>query len=334
MISANSLQHAILVLDQRLRPVFDRPERWLQVAVRLVMVLLALALAHAVASLAWSVFLGRATLPVKPLPAATSANASGGAALDYAAIGDWHLFGRADPPRAAAPPPPPPPSPPPPMTPLNLRLVGLFFAEQGASAALALIAEGDGAESAYRIGAALPGGARLERIERDQVVVSRQGHQETLRLPRLDEAGTLTNSRPASAPKLLNRVPAPSPDEAAPDATGPVIDASAIADRLRGEIGARPQALQDVAFASPYLRDGQFIGFRLRPGRDRQLFQQLGLSGGDVLVEVNGTRLNSPTQGLALLQELMSAERLEVRILRNGTEIPLTFSLSGAPPVR
>ncbi len=334
MISANSLQHAILVLDQRLRPVFDRPERWLQVAVRLVMVLLALALAHAVASLAWSVFLGRATLPVKPLPAATSANASGGAALDYAAIGDWHLFGRADPPRSAAPSAPPVPPPPPPMTPLNLRLVGLFFAEQGANAALALIAEGDGAESAYRIGAALPGGARLERIERDQVVVSRQGHQETLRLPRLDEAGTLTNSRPASAPKLLNRAPAPSPDEAAPDATGPVIDASAIADRLRGEIGARPQALQDVAFASPYLRDGQFIGFRLRPGRDRQLFQQLGLSGGDVLVEVNGTRLNSPSQGLALLQELMSAERLELRILRNGSEIPLTFSLSGAPPVR
>jgi general secretion pathway protein C len=87
--------------------------------------------------------------------------------------------------------------------------------------------------------------------------------------------------------------------------------------------------LEDVAFASPYILNGQFLGFRLRPGRDRQLMQQLGLSNGDVITEVNGSRLNNPMQGFAMLQELTRAERISVRVLRNGAEIPLAFSLGG-----
>ncbi|HSA46543.1 MAG TPA: hypothetical protein P5552_08575, partial [Candidatus Competibacteraceae bacterium] len=109
-----------------------------------------------------------------------------------------------------------------------------------------------------------------------------------------------------------------------------VIDASAVAERLRGEVASRPQALEEIAFASPYVQNGQFMGFRLRPGRDRSLFQQLGLNGGDVLTEINGTRLSSPAQGLAILQELMSASRIDVRVLRNGAEVPLTFTLDGS----
>ena len=108
-----------------------------------------------------------------------------------------------------------------------------------------------------------------------------------------------------------------------------VIDATAVVSRLRGEVTTRPRALEDIAFASPYLQNGQFIGFRLRPGRDRQLFQQLGLNGGDVLTEINGSRLNSPAQGLTALQEVLNAGQINVRILRNGAEIPLTFSLGG-----
>ncbi len=111
-----------------------------------------------------------------------------------------------------------------------------------------------------------------------------------------------------------------------------MIDASAVAERLRGEVMTRPQALEDIAFASPYVQNGQFIGFRLRQGRDQKLLRQLGLNSGDVVTEINGSRLNSPAQGLTLLQEVLSADRINVRVLRNGAEIPLTFSLSGQTP--
>ena len=111
-----------------------------------------------------------------------------------------------------------------------------------------------------------------------------------------------------------------------------MIDASAIAQRLRGEMATRPQALEDVAFASSYVQNGQFVGFRLRPGRDQQLLRQLGLNSGDVITEINGSRLNNPMQGFSVLQEVMSADQVSVRVLRSGAEIPLTFSLSSPLP--
>ena len=41
--------------------------------------------------------------------------------------------------------------------------------------------------------------------------------------------------------------------------------------------------------------------------------------------DVNGTRLNDPATGFALLQELVNADQFTVQVLRNGNEIPFTF---------
>lgn len=107
------------------------------------------------------------------------------------------------------------------------------------------------------------------------------------------------------------------------------IDVTSVASRLRGAAGSGPGTLEEIAFASPYIREGQFLGFRLRPGRDRELMQKLGLSNGDVITEINGSRLHNPMQGFIALRELMDAKQVNVRVLRNGAEIPLAFSLSG-----
>ncbi|MCB1767020.1 MAG: hypothetical protein KDJ22_13330, partial [Candidatus Competibacteraceae bacterium] len=199
------------------------------------------------------------------------------------------------------------------------------FTERNQGSALALIADGNSLERGYRIGDPLPGGARLERIERDQVVVSRNGREELIKLPKLDDPNRPVVAPEPPEPPMPVEEPGPTTFNA-PQA----IDASDIAGRLRGEASSRSQALEDIAFASPYVQNGRFVGFRLRPGRDRRIFQQLGLNGGDVLTEINGMRLSSPAQGLALLQELINASQIDVRVLRNGAEVPLTFTLDGS----
>jgi general secretion pathway protein C len=302
-----------------------RPELGQRLAVTVVTIALVIALARSLAALTLAVLLGQLSPSsglTPPVPNSAAGRTTSVQSADDVAIAGWHLFGRAETSRPVK-----APLAVVPVTPLNLRLVGVFFAERGSDRALALIAEGSGIERGYRIGEALPGGARLEQILRDRVIVSRNGRQEAINLPKLDESGQVLV--PTTAPPET-----PGEPEFDPSASGapPIIDASAIAGRLRGEIAARPQALEDIAFASPYMQNGQFVGFRLRPGRDRQIFQQLGLNGGDVLTEINGTRINSPAQGLMMLQELMSASQLEVRVLRNGAEIPLTFSLDGPFP--
>ena len=315
----NSARRFLLATAKRIWLALSHYEAWQRPAVTVVTVILVLALAHSLAGLTMAVLSGQSSPVGTPAPAQSSAHRANGIQPDAdAVIAGWHLFGRVE---TGQPPPPVPAAIP--VTPLNLRLAGVFFAERSNQQALALIAEGGGLERGYRVGELLPGGARLEQVQRDHVLVSRNDQQEALYLPKLNESGR------APAPLMI---PAAAEPESSPEAAVQVIDASAIASRLRGEIATRPQALEDIAFASPYLQNGQFVGFRLRPGRDRQLFQQLGFTGGDVLTEINGTRLNSAAQGLMMLQELTSATRIDVRVLRNGAEVPLTFSLNGSAP--
>lgn len=323
----NFIPRTLPAWAHRLQRSLPRSETGLRIAVVAVNALLVIALAHALAGLTLAVLTGGSSSLTRLNPGSGPVIHRGSMpqpSADVAAISAWHLFGKAEANRPAPPPPVVIP-----VTPLNLRLVGIFFAERVGNWALALIADGNSLERGYRMGEALPGGARLERIERDQVIVSRNGREEVLKLPKLDDP-----NRPVVAPApLILPEPAvePAPEPGPTTFNAPqVIDASAIAERLRGEVASRPQALEDIAFASPYVQNGQFMGFRLRPGRDRQLFQQLGLNGGDVLTEINGARLSSPAQGLAVLQELMSASRIDVRVLRNGAEVPLTFTLDGS----
>jgi general secretion pathway protein C len=64
------------------------------------------------------------------------------------------------------------------------------------------------------------------------------------------------------------------------------------------------------------------------PGRDQQLLRQLGLRGGDIITQVNGVRLDSPSQGVTLLQEVLDADQVAIQVQRAGTEIPFTFLLN------
>ncbi|MDG4548892.1 MAG: type II secretion system protein N [Candidatus Contendobacter sp.] len=317
-------RHILLAVERYAPPALFRGDRWSRVAVTCVNAILVIALARALAGLTLAILIGPSLPPVPSsalteFPSGSDASAPPRPAED-AVISAWHLFGQAEAGRPVE-----TPSVPLPATSLKLRLVGIFFMEQGSDRALALIAEDNGLERGYRPGEPLPGGARLQRIQRDHVVISRNGREEALKLPKLGDG------LPETAPP---RAPEPTMEPMAePAASGEprVIDAGAVAERLRGDMMTQPRALEDIAFASPYLQDGQFIGFRLREGRDPRLLGQLGLSGGDVVTEINGSRLNSPIQGLTLLREVLGADRVNVRVLRGGVEIPLTFSLDGRP---
>lgn len=104
---------------------------------------------------------------------------------DYARIAEWHLFGQA---RSA-------------MTedtviratPLQLKLLGTFVASSSMAAASAVIQSEDGSQKKYKLGDTLPGDAVLEDIQTSQVLLSRNGHRESLALPRLD-AGLALNA--------------------------------------------------------------------------------------------------------------------------------------------
>lgn len=201
-----------------------------------------------------------------------------------------------------------------PETRLNLRLAGIFYRQD--STALALIAEGSAPEQVYREGDQLSGGVSVHQIQMDKVILARAGQLEALSLPRE------SNSRKPAVQAASGG------DGGFASAAAEMINAKAVAELLRDQVAANPAALEQLAFAAPYMAQGQFAGLQLRQGRDRRLLGRLGLRNGDILTEVNGSPVTDPIQGLTMLQNLFSEDQVQIKILRNGREIPFVFLLT------
>jgi general secretion pathway protein C len=281
-----------------------------------VTVLFIILLANSLAQLSWNLLLPpdadlSATVddPFEGAPQSISANQD----MDYTAVADWHLFG--EPPKAQ----PKAPSPAPiraPETRLNLNLVGIFFSDNSRLAVALIAASDNTGVRGYRLGDPLPGGARLEQVYADRVVLDRNGQLETLSLPKQTAFSYQTPSTNLSPPNSMDNE---------------TINASDVAEEIRERIATQPQGLQDLVQARPFIKNGQFMGFRLLPGLDDQMFEQLGLEPGDVITQVNGIQLTDLQQSMNILQEILNADQVAVQVLRQGTEIPYTFVLNNNP---
>ena len=67
-----------------------------------------------------------------------------------------------------------------------------------------------------------------------------------------------------------------------------------------------------------HIQEGQVVGFRVNPGRDRAAFEALGLQPGDVVTDINGTVLDDPSRGLQVFQSLGESTQANVTVLRDG----------------
>jgi general secretion pathway protein C len=184
-----------------------------------------------------------------------------------------------------------------PDTTLNLTLTGILFGE-GNIDGQAIISSTRGQEKTYRIGQAVENadGATLAAVYADRVLLDRSGRLETLRLPK-----ELTAAAPSRA-----TTPMLAPAAQQPNGT------------LRQVISENASRLTDIVRLAPHVQEGQVVGFRVNPGRDRATFEALGLQAGDVVTDINGTVLNDPAQGLQVFEALGETTQANVTVLRNG----------------
>jgi general secretion pathway protein C len=262
-----------------------------------VTVILILMLAYARARLTWSLLApAPLTLPapvVTPAQVAVTGSAeSPAASSSLSRVAAVHLFGQAEAREEEAVQVPVDA----PDTRLNLSLKGVLAAstvEHG----LALIADDRGEERHYAVGAELPGGATLEQVHGDRVVLRRAGRFEQLRLPR---------DAPLSGEAPTALVPQPmAPTGAIPEAT-------------RQQWLEDPRTLFDMVQAQPVMEDGAIRGFAISPRRDARAFRQAGLRPGDVVTSINGVTIAGMSDPAALMEQLAGASELQLDIERNG----------------
>ncbi len=196
-----------------------------------------------------------------------------------------------------------------PETRLNLTLKGVLAATPMENAS-AIIAMGKaGKEDIYGIGDRVSS-ATLKEIHADRVILERNGRYETLRMPKEFSKNTLIKTS-SSSPTLSSGNKTP----------------GRVLSDIRKQILKNPTSFGQFAIPIPYNVNGQLKGYKLKPQNDRSLFDQVGLSPDDVIISINGVELNDPTKGLTALRKLQRAKQINLKVLRNGTEIPLNFEI-------
>ena len=99
-------------------------------------------------------------------------------------------------------------------------------------------------------------------------------------------------------------------------------------DSLRNVISQNASRLTDIVRLAPHVQEGQVIGFRVNPGRDRESFEALGLLPGDIVTDINGVVLDDASRGLQAFEALGEATMANVTVLREGTPTVLVIDTS------
>ena len=182
-------------------------------------------------------------------------------------------------------------------TALGLQLRGVMLARPAASS-IALIAAAGGPAKGFAVGETLPGGAILDSVEYDLVVLRVGGQLVTLALP--------VKTGAAAVPATAGPIPVAGP-------SGPIEVYRARAQdpaSLLGSLGATATA----------------DGYRVGPSPSDDL-RRAGLQPGDVVTKVDGQAVGDPARDRALFDAAVVAGRMRVEIVRDGKHIALSFPL-------
>ncbi len=144
----------------------------------------------------------------------------------------------------------------------------------------------------------------LVDIHTDHIVVRGPRGEETIYLPRQEQAGPASTNRRWPTTQTITA------------------DASA----LRDELLRNPTLLAEAVVPMRVWQNNECKGYRFRPGKDGAFMRQVGLLSTDVVSAVNGIHLCSDGV-LEALQSLAVADQVTVSIIRDGQLINLNVRL-------
>ncbi len=200
-----------------------------------------------------------------------------------------------------------------PKTKLNLTLVGAVASNQQKNS-LAVIAN-RGKQATYGIGEEIEGTrAKLKAVLVDRVIIDNQGRDETLMMQGVE----------------YNKL-SESPQARRSQRTQPVQQAVEIPsdklDQIRDEIAQDPKSVFKYISISPVKSGDEIVGYRVAPGRDAALFNDVGLESGDIAVQLNGIDLRDPSSAAEVMQIMSEPQELNLTVERDGQQYDIYIQL-------
>jgi general secretion pathway protein C len=286
--------------------------RW-QRGVPVLTVLLAALLLYSVIQLFWALF-------PKPTQAASGPSTpivrTAAPEAPSAPLGNYHLFGE-NPSGAML------TAPDAPETQLKLTLIGTA-AGRDPKTGVAIIADEAGKQREYQAGE-IVGGATVDSIFTDRVVLMYQGRLETLKLPRLSNAaGSQVAQNSVNTPGTTAQVVSSNADPSNGYVNPGALNGTAAQfQAVREQVMANPAQVMGM-LAPQFDANGNLDGVKLNgSGANDALLKSAGILAGDVIVAVNGQRIDSISKGQEIANSLASADQAVLVVRRDGREITL-----------
>lgn len=188
---------------------------------------------------------------------------------------------------------------------LNIVVVGVVTSTN-AQKSLAVIAQG-GKQATYGIDEVIEGTrAKLVQVQSDRVIVDNAGRNETVMLEGLKFSSPVQKSQPAATISTQTK------DKLA---------------QIRTEIARNPQQIFQYVRMSPIKRDESVVGYRLSPGKSRELFDAVGLKEGDVATQLNGLDLRNSAAMSEIFNSLSDLTELNLTVERDGQPYDIYIEL-------
>jgi general secretion pathway protein C len=194
-----------------------------------------------------------------------------------------------------------------PETRLNYKLRGIYYSIAGRLSS-AIVETKPNDSQYYRLDDELAENITVAAIQSDHILINRYGKIERLNLEKaILEASSQATDRSVTADGSTS--------------------STALLRNYKKRYASNPMALATRFQAIPVRKNGQHIGFRLKALRGESLLKKLDFQESDVFLQVNGIGLDKPLQALDALKSLTTSTDISVRVLRNGIEETMNFSL-------
>lgn len=190
-----------------------------------------------------------------------------------------------------------------PDTSLQLRLAGVFVSPDPGNSSAIVAEQSQPTGKLYRINESLPGGATLEAIYEDRILIRRgAGNTEVLRF---EKTG------------LLDGLPAAT---TTPRLSGGAVPVAAAAPDVRSLLNDAADAMSrsPVSFLQNMGLRVSSRGYEVSSDTPEQIRQAAGLQPGDKLLSVNGQQLGNLRTDRQMLESLRNGGTARVEIQRGG----------------
>ncbi len=179
----------------------------------------------------------------------------------------------------------------------------------------AVIEEG-GKQQVYLQGERLDShNAVIEEINRDHVMLRYQGKMERLSLAEEERPPVAVTSKKAASDEAKQAV-------AEPAASAPVEIPAAVRQALAKD----PQKIFNYIQLTPVRKEG-IVGYAVKPGADRSLFDASGFKEGDIAIALNQQDFTDPRAMIALMRQLPSMDSIQLTVLRKGARYDISIAL-------